>query len=59
MEELVRWRGTQFDVRVVDAVIELYHRGEFGVIRETEGMPLEITSTPVRRRPALPESVPV
>ena len=59
MEELVRWRGTQFDVRVVDAALELYRRGEFGVIRETEGMRLEITSTPGRGRQALPESVPV
>lgn len=59
MEELVRWRGTQFDVRVVDAVLELYRHGEFGIIRDTEGMPLEITSKPERRRPALPESVPV
>lgn len=35
MEELVRHKGTQFDERVVDIMLRLYHLGEFDDIRET------------------------
>jgi putative nucleotidyltransferase with HDIG domain len=38
IEELVRHKGTQFDSRVVDTVLELYHKGEFTSIRETDGL---------------------
>jgi putative nucleotidyltransferase with HDIG domain len=34
VEELVRYRGTQFDERVVDAALKLYHAGEFDAIQE-------------------------
>jgi putative nucleotidyltransferase with HDIG domain len=45
IEELVKYRGTQFHAPVVDAVLQLYHRGEFGVITDTDGMTLEILRT--------------
>jgi putative nucleotidyltransferase with HDIG domain len=34
MEELVRFKGTQFDERVVDCMLRLYHQGEFNSMRE-------------------------
>ncbi len=62
MEELVRCRGSQFDPKVVDAVLQLYRRGEFGVIQQTDGMVLEIQRPGRRRAPQSPspaEEVPV
>ncbi len=61
MEELVRCRGSQFDSEVVDTVLQLYRRGEFGVIRQTDGMVLEIQRPGHVRaaQPAPAESVPV
>ncbi len=41
IEELVRFRGTQFDDRVVGAVLELYHQGEFDYLGALEPLPLE------------------
>ncbi|MFO7654355.1 MAG: HD-GYP domain-containing protein [Candidatus Krumholzibacteriia bacterium] len=34
IEELVRFKGTQFDARVVDTVLKLYHTGEFEPLQE-------------------------
>jgi len=34
MEELVRYKGTQFDDRVVEAMLRLYHQGEFDSMRD-------------------------
>ena len=34
IEELVRFKGTQFDDRVVDTVLKLYHAGQFEPINE-------------------------
>lgn len=34
MEELVRFKGTQFDDRVVNCMLDLYHQGEFDTMRE-------------------------
>ena len=34
MEELVRYKGTQFDEQVVDSMLKLYHQGEFNSMRE-------------------------
>ncbi len=45
IEELVKYRGRQFHAPVVDAVLQLYRRGEFGVITDTNGMTLEILRT--------------
>jgi putative nucleotidyltransferase with HDIG domain len=40
IEELVRFRGTQFDARVVDTALKLYHAGDFAEIHEmTAPMP--------------------
>ncbi len=53
VEELVRFRGTQFNAAVVDTLVSLYNRGEFGVITDIEGMMLEI-----QRVPGTPATVP-
>jgi len=45
IEELVRFRGTQFHEKVVDTVLGLYRRGEFAIISDIEGMKLEILRT--------------
>ncbi|MFH1842777.1 MAG: HD-GYP domain-containing protein [bacterium] len=42
IEELVRFRDTQFDPRVVDTVLKLYRKGEFRIIDTLEGLNLEI-----------------
>ena len=42
IEELVRYRATQFDERVVDTVLKLYHQGEFGIIEAMDGLGLEL-----------------
>jgi len=55
MEELVRCRGSQFDPDVVDAVLQLYRRGEFGVIRQTDGLVLEIQRPGRPVRPTQPQ----
>ena len=34
MEELVRCKGTQFDERVVETMLRIYHQGEFDSLRE-------------------------
>jgi putative nucleotidyltransferase with HDIG domain len=34
MEELVRYKGTQFDERVVENMLHLYHQGEFNSLRD-------------------------
>ena len=34
IEELVRYKGTQFDEQVVDSMLKLYHQGEFNSMRE-------------------------
>jgi putative nucleotidyltransferase with HDIG domain len=34
MEELVRCKGTQFDERVVECMLRLYHQGEFNSLRD-------------------------
>jgi putative nucleotidyltransferase with HDIG domain len=34
MEELVRFKSTQFDERVVDIMLSLYHQGEFDDVRD-------------------------
>jgi putative nucleotidyltransferase with HDIG domain len=34
MEELVRFKGTQFHTEVVDSMLQLYHRGEFDSLRD-------------------------
>jgi putative nucleotidyltransferase with HDIG domain len=34
MEELVRYKGSQFDERVVETMLRLYHQGEFDSMRE-------------------------
>ena len=39
IEELVSFRGTQFDAQVVDAVLLLYKQGEFDFIGEVEALP--------------------
>ena len=39
IEELVSFRGTQFDAQVVDAVLMLYKQGEFDFIGEVEVLP--------------------
>ncbi len=52
MEELVRHKGSQFDDRVVDIMLKLYHQGEFDDMREmrTKDMPFptDVTRTPQR-----------
>lgn len=45
LEELVQNKGTQFPPRVVETVLDLYHRGEFDVITDMHGMTLEIQRT--------------
>ncbi|HOX26668.1 MAG TPA: HD-GYP domain-containing protein [Candidatus Krumholzibacteria bacterium] len=46
MEELVRYKGTQFDERVVDTILRLYHQGEFDSMREvwTPAVPFQPAS---------------
>lgn len=34
MEELVRFKGTQFEERVVETMLRLYHQGEFDSLRD-------------------------
>ncbi len=58
IEELVKYRGTQFPARVVDTVLQLYRRGEFGVITETEGLTLEIQRTDSRSKRPVPKGSP-
>ena len=41
IEELVTYRGTQFDTRVVDTVLKLYKQGEFDYIGDVDELPLE------------------
>jgi len=45
MEELVRCKGTQFDDRVVETMLRLYHQGEFNSLRDMRvaTVPLHIT----------------
>jgi len=45
MEELVRHKGTQFDDRVVDTMLRLYHQGEFESMREMRAMDLPVAAT--------------
>jgi putative nucleotidyltransferase with HDIG domain len=49
IEELVRFRGTQFDERVVDTILRLYHKGDFGAIE---------TGEPLTRKVLVPPSDP-
>jgi putative nucleotidyltransferase with HDIG domain len=53
MEELVRFKGSQFDERVVNCMLELYHRGEFDALREM----LDV-AMPVAPLPSVAEPVP-
>jgi putative nucleotidyltransferase with HDIG domain len=46
IEELVRFKGTQFEIRVVDAVLKLYHAGQFEAIEE---MTAPATAPPPRK----------
>jgi putative nucleotidyltransferase with HDIG domain len=45
MEELVRCKGSQFDVRVVESMLRLYHQGEFNSLRDMRvaAVPLHVT----------------
>lgn len=47
MEELVRFRGTQFDERVVDCMLELYHQGEFDDLRRQLDIQVPVAPIPV------------
>ena len=40
MEELVRFKGTQFEERVVETMLRLYHQGEFDSLRDMRAEPL-------------------
>ena len=42
IEELVRFRGTQFDTRVVDTVLKLYRGGNFDIIDAGERLDLAL-----------------
>jgi putative nucleotidyltransferase with HDIG domain len=43
MEELVRFKGSQFDEMVVDCMLDLYHQGEFDGLRKTLSDAVPIT----------------
>jgi len=47
IEELVRFRGTQFDTRVVDAILQLFREGEFDDLRVQRAQP----TPPLQRQP--------
>jgi putative nucleotidyltransferase with HDIG domain len=42
MSELTRFRGTQFDIRVVDTLERMVNEGSFTIIPQTDGSALEI-----------------
>ncbi len=64
MEELVRYKGVQFNAAVVETMLRLYHQGEFNSLREmrTAGPLVEtpaavIASTSPGQPPQPPQSV--
>ncbi len=48
MEELVRFKGTQFDERVVNCMLDLYHQGEFDTMREMLDVGVPVTPLPAQ-----------
>ena len=47
MEELVRFRGTQFDDSVVECMLDLYHQGAFEELREQLDVAVPVAVLPV------------